>query len=274
MKKDDFRRLSQNPKFISGIDNYCDRWCERCAFTDRCMNFAMEQEESKLRNGSPKDSGEFWKRFEASLALTKDMLDDMVREQGITFDPAELEKIGQQEKERHHAAENHPLAKSAFAYGELVDGWFESGREALRDKEEEILVQAKLGVQSVKGEVASLTDVVEIIRWYQHQIYVKLMRGLDADREYERASDLPRDSDGSVKVALIAMDRSIAAWLRLKEFFPDKTDSILTMLLHLDRLRRAVEKEFPEARSFIRPGFDTGEAAASHAAQPEAGDGV
>ena len=49
---------------------------------------------------------------------------------------------------------------------------------------------------------------------------------------------------------------------------------ILTMLLHLDRLRRAVEKEFPEARSFIRPGFDTGEAAASHAAQPEAGDGV
>ena len=111
----------------------------------------------------------------------------------------------------------------------------------------------------VKEEVASLTDVVEILRWYQHQIYVKLMRGLDADKEDETAREFPKDSDGSVKVALIAMDRSIAAWLRLKEFFPDKTDSILTMLVHLDRLRRAAEKEFPDARKFVRPGFDTGE---------------
>ncbi len=29
--------------FIPGIYNYCDRWCERCPFTDRCMNYAMEK---------------------------------------------------------------------------------------------------------------------------------------------------------------------------------------------------------------------------------------
>ena len=127
------------------------------------------------------------------------------------------------------------------------------------DMEYWTLEQAKLGVTRVKEEVASLTDAVEILRWYQHQIYVKLMRGLDAGREGEATIESPKDPDGSVKVAHIAIDRSIASWLRLKEFFPDKTDSILTMLVHLDRLRRTVENKFPAARSFVRPGFDTGE---------------
>ena len=58
-------------------------------------------------------------------------------------------------------------AEAAFAYGEMVDDWFESGEPALRAKEEEILAQARLGVETIREEVASLTDVVEIVRWYQ-----------------------------------------------------------------------------------------------------------
>jgi hypothetical protein len=259
MKQDDPGKPARNPTFIPGIFNYCDRWCERCAFTARCRTFAMEQEANRREGGPPRDMTAFWKRFEASLKLTKQMVLDMAKERGITFDPAEMEEIGREEERRKRTAEKHPIAKAGFKYAKMVDQWFKAGKSALREKEEEILAQAKLGVTRVKEEVASLTDVVEILRWYQHQISVKLMRGLDSDKEEEAASEFPKDSDGSVKVALIAMDRSIAAWLRLKEFFPDKTDSILTMLVHLDRLRRAAEKEFPEARKFLRPGFDTGE---------------
>jgi hypothetical protein len=259
MKKDDLRKLVRNPKFIPGIFNYCDRWCERCVFTARCRAFAMEQETNRQEGGPPRDMAAFWKGFEASLKRTKKLALDMAKERGITFEPAEMEEIGREEERRERTAEKHPIAKAGLKYIKMVDQWFKNGESALREKEEEILEQAKLGVIRVKEEVASLTDVVEIIRWYQHQIYVKLMRGLDGDKEDEASSEFPKDSDGSVKVALIAMDRSIAAWLRLKEFFPDKTDSILTMLVHLDRLRRAAEKEFPDARSFVRPGFDTGE---------------
>ena len=258
MKKDHPRKLAPNQKLIPGIFNYCDRWCERCAFTARCRTFAMEQEANRREGGPPRDMASFWKRFEASLKLTKQMVMDMAKERGITFDPAEMEEIGREEERKERIAEKHPIAKAGFKYAKMVDQWFKTGEGALREKEEEILAQAKLGIASVKEEVASLTDVVEILRWYQHQIYVKLMRGLDADEEDETTSEFPKDSDGSVKVALIAMDRSIAAWLRLKEFFPDKTDGILTMLVHLDRLRRAAEKEFPDARKFVRPGFDTG----------------
>ena len=255
MKKDDFRRMAQDPKFIAGIYNYCDRWCERCAFTDRCMTFAMEQEEDERQGGPPRDATEFWRRFESSLAVTQELVADMAKEQGIEFEDGDLAEL-QRQQQRHDEAENHPLAKAAFAYDELVAEWFQTGHTALRAKEEEILAQAKLGVERVKEEVIGLTDVVEIIRWYQPQIYVKLMRALDVDREFEAKSGQPRDSDGSAKVALIGMDRSIAAWLGMKEFFPDKTDSILTLLVQLDRLRRATEGEFPGARRFVRPGFD------------------
>ncbi len=257
MKKDDFRRMAQDAKYIPGIYNYCDRWCERCAFTSRCMTFAMEQEEELQQGSPPKDAKEFWRRFESSLAVTQELVTDMAKEQGIEFKEEELAELGRQQKQRHDEAENHPLAKAAFAYDELVDDWFRTGQAALRAKEEEILVQAQLGVERVKEEVVGLTDVVEIIRWYQTQIHVKLMRALDADKAFEAKSEQPKDSDGSAKVALIGMDRSIAAWLRMKEFFPDKTDSILTMLVQLDRIRRATEGEFPDARSFVRPGFDT-----------------
>src|SRR6266542_2079215 len=148
-------------------------------------------------------------------------------------------------------------AQAARKYARMLDDWFKAGERLLREKEEEVLAQAKLGVAGLNEHVASLTDVVEILRWYQHQIYVKLMRGLERDAREEAASALPKDADGSVKVALIAIDRSIAAWMRMKDFFPQKTDSVLGLLVALDRLRRSAEKEFPNARRFVRPGFDT-----------------
>lgn len=48
MSKDDVKRLARRPGLIAGIYNYCDRWCERCPFTARCMNCAMQEEDSIL----------------------------------------------------------------------------------------------------------------------------------------------------------------------------------------------------------------------------------
>jgi len=53
------------------------------------------------------------------------------------------------------------------------------------------------------------------------------------------------------------MDRSIGAWGVLLRAFPDRETETLTILVHLDRLRRATERAFPSARAFVRPGWDT-----------------
>jgi hypothetical protein len=57
-------------------------------------------------------------------------------------------------------------------------------------------------------------------------------------------------------VALIGIDRSIAAWGKMYAIFPEKEDEIIELLVQLERLRRFTEKEFPDAREFNRAGFD------------------
>jgi len=37
---------------------------------------------------------------------------------------------------------------------------------------------------------------------------------------------------------------------------PDRVESIVPLILQLERLRLRIEKSFPQARDFIRPGFD------------------
>jgi hypothetical protein len=89
---------------------------------------------------------------------------------------------------------------------------------------------------------------------------VKIIRALSCRTDgWEDSPDLaefPKDSDGSAKVALIGIDRSIAAWRLLQLSTPDRAETIVPLILQLERLGRRVEKSFPEARDFIRPGFD------------------
>jgi hypothetical protein len=37
---------------------------------------------------------------------------------------------------------------------------------------------------------------------------------------------------------------------------PRRGESIVPLMLQLERLRQRLEKSFPQAREFIRPGFD------------------
>ena len=34
--------LGRRRDLITGIHNYCDRWCERCPFTTQCGSYALE----------------------------------------------------------------------------------------------------------------------------------------------------------------------------------------------------------------------------------------
>ena len=55
----------------------------------------------------------------------------------------------------------------------------------------------------------------------------------------------------------MAVERSIAAWVRLREILPAQEDAILDLLVRLDRLRRGIRSAIPGAETFQRPGFDT-----------------
>jgi hypothetical protein len=88
-------------------------------------------------------------------------------------------------------------------------------------------------------------------------IYVKVRRALRglADRSFEER-DWPADHDGSAKVALLAVERSQAAWLQIIEQGMATWQEAEPFIRQLLWLRDEIERVFPNARAFVRPGFD------------------
>jgi hypothetical protein len=140
------------------------------------------------------------------------------------------------------------LASVAREYSRLVTEWFRAGEQALRDKEQEFLIRAGMDASRVKDDIAGITDTVQVLRTHQHLIYDRLSNGIDLALQARGSAEQRRRSLHLIEEALLGMDRSIAAWLALKDSFPDLTDSILSLLVHLDRLRRGTLAQFPDAR--------------------------
>jgi len=258
MDKEKLKQMAQDPRFISGIYNYCDRWCERCPFTSRCLNYATDEEDQDNPASHDIDSKGFWNKLEESLTLAMELLQDMAKEQGIDLNDIDMEEIHQEQERSREAAESHELSRSARQYAKMVDDWFDQNEKIFKHRQKELENEMELGIEmgELINEAESIADATEVIGWYQHQIYVKLMRALTHPDIDDEEDEIQNDSNGSAKVALIGIERSIGAWGKLHDHFPEQTDSILDFLLHLDRLRKKVDISFPHARAFKRPGFD------------------
>jgi hypothetical protein len=109
-------------------------------------------------------------------------------------------------------------------------------------------------------EDPALSEMFEIVGWYLFFISAKVQRGLngilddDGDEDWDELNDVQSDANGSVKIALIAIERSILAWTYI---MPDSGSAeIRSMIDLLERIRSRTEEKFPIARQFIRPGFD------------------
>ncbi len=261
MDKDDIIRCVNQPGMISGIYNYCDRWCERCPFTTRCANFALGQEQFCDPQDRDMRNQQFWDKMHEMFRVTLEMLQENAEQMGLDWQNLDLEDAKEATARRFESVQKHPLVSTARAYYPRVDQWFESNQAVFTAKAEELTLHTGLALPNCdpEKEAASIKDATEVIGWYQHQIYVKLTRsvgGCSQDGDEPRNDDCPEGVLGSAKVALLGMDRSIAAWGLLLQHFPQQEGEILTLLVCLERLRRNAEHVFPKARAFVRPGFD------------------
>ncbi len=260
-----------DPRFIRGIYNYCDRWCDRCEFSHRCYSFARNEryfgDDPEARDSSNK---KFWDTLGRIFTDIQASLQRAAESDGVSLDAHALAVATAHEKhvERRARARGLRESKSAMSYALMVDEWFNNELRQPLAHVRELGRQVEAGtvrVAEAKGELVRLNDCVEVLRWYQHFIFVKLGRAFSSlveEEEYGLPTDADSgaqsssDSNGSAKTALVAIDRSISAWAAMREMFPDKTDCILELLVHLGRLMHGVEKKFPRARAFQRPGFD------------------
>ncbi len=249
--------------FIDGIFNYCDRWCERCPLTTRCRLFAMERE---LSAESDKHNEEFCERLDAAI----DRLSYGLSEEESDWNESAEEALDSAygDGEYSERAETHPLASSATDYGFVVFNWFKAHKDRFPD-DSPMPVAA-----SFQRTTLDANEAVEVIRWYEFQIGVKLTRAVsgltvEADESWlnfdegwqdsdtvVHANARQQDSAGSARVALIGIERSIGAWTVLRDALPDLDTYIVAFLSRLTRLRRQTDDLFPKARTFHRPGLD------------------
>ena len=233
MRRRTLTELATNPDLISGIYNYCDRWCERCPLTSRCLVYATEQEDNDMFENHDLRNEAFWKKLGTIFQETREMIATWATNAGVDL-TVHHDDVSCQ-KRRRQLVDNHPLTNAGKKYANAASDWFREFDQTI--------------------EISNTEDAREVIQWYQYQIAVKTIRALSGQKE-ELEPDFPKDSDGSAKVALIGIDRSIAAWRMMQLSLPEREDSIVPLILQLERLRLRLENGFPEARNFVRPGFD------------------
>jgi len=254
--------MKANSKAIPGIHNYCDRWCERCYFTSRCNVFEntkdINPEEEDIHNKA------FWGRISNQFNETIQLLYQAAASHGIdlrAIPEKELKKAKAKEKKVQDKSEKHPLSSLSMDYATVSIGWLKTNDD-LQRKRDELQQHLSLGILpegQAKEQVATIQDCLEIIQWYLHFIHVKLMRAITGkldDDGWEEKNGFQNDYDGSAKIALIAVERSLQAWSALHQLVPLDEDEFLKIVGMLQGIKVQTETEFPKAYQFIRPGFD------------------
>ena len=226
---------------IDFISAYCDRWCDRCAYTARCSAYACDVAAGMC--------GDFTQGLELALGSSAesedadDPADDLDDEDAGVFETAEeLAAIDRFVEDSHARVGASPITALAFAYTSGACGWLHAHREQLSAVADPVLVEAL----AVAGYDATFVGA---------KLY-RALCGKDQAR-HERDADEDRiqnDWNGSAKVALISLERSEAAWRTIAQATDDALPE--TIAARAGELRRQVLEEFPDAPSFVRPGFD------------------
>lgn len=254
MNKEELIQKAKDPKYIAGIYNYCDRWCQRCSFTSRCLNCTLLEDQAGDLEAVDITNEKFWKNFSDILRDIRELLEDLAREEGI-----DLESLAAQEEILEDIdPPTDIISHLSDKYASAVNAWFDSHEYSVHEKEApRNRIHLVSSERTPVAETVDLTDAVEVIRWYQHFIHVKLARAFgSAADEADYDDGFAKDSDGSAKVALIGIDRSMAAWRILTAHLAENEDEMIRLIEMLENLRVRVENRFPNARTFVRPGFD------------------
>jgi hypothetical protein len=240
------KELASNPGNIEGIYNYCDRWCERCMFTSKCLNFKIQDAAGFDKD---LDNANFWENLHLIFDATRQMLEEDMERFGIKPEDLQQEIENSNEPDNEfEQTERHPLTQKAREMGLSVMKWLESFQ-----KQNEKLIE--MGIDPNENK-PTLKNAIEVIGWYSLFISAKIHRAVSHFYDKFKDEFMKYDSDGSAKITLVAIDRSIEAWTFLYSQLPSDEEIILNYLVDLSSIREQTESLFPDARKFVRPGFD------------------
>ena len=252
--------------FIEGVSEFCDRWCERCPLAGRCRLRAFERELGDLADPADTDADRR-ARFRRALKVAYGVDDrgdlrpaDAATVRGVgTGDRITAAILELAERDDWDpdpppptGGPPHPLATAARALAVDLLRWLREHGEAA-----EIACDAAV----VRDCGTTPADALAEVRWYGVQPAAALARAAAAGA----AGDV-RGRDGHAKVALLACGRAFGAFTALRDVLPAALPArgpafaaeIADFQRRLATLRALADRQFPDARPFVRPGLDDG----------------
>ena len=241
---DDNNSIKSQKTYKPGIFQYCDRWCEKCDYTNECLYYDVNKK--FFLSGDKKFN--FWDKIEDIVYLTIGDLELVSKSMEVNLDSFS-KKLAKNNSEET-LSEGYLLFDKTEEYSKLVNEWFNGfAKDPLPVNKQDI--KYKVSTQELAESMQRLTKAIEYIRWYQNFISKKLKKALNSKHEFKDGFH-----KGFAKVVLIALDRSIESWNSITEHFPGTSDKVSNQLLLLHKIKEEVEKEFPFARSYNRNGLD------------------
>lgn len=230
--------------FIIGIHDYCDRWCERCVLTHRCRLFADERHLEFHLGPALVMTGER-PRLSGGAEATREAEDDDATRRGdvVTAGAA-----------RHEMRDGREGGEGEE--GEAVsDPRFDADARVLQARVHAVTCRLRDWSLSAPPAADPRTrDACEVLNYYWLVASAKLYRALSNARQQDGGRGT--DADGSARVVLVALERLEEAWLRLAESGRVAVDEAESGFRDLATAKAHLERRFPRARSFVRPGLD------------------
>ena len=216
--------------FILGIFNYCDRWCERCPFTHRCRLFAdMAEIDFEQGNGpltEPRVLRERRRLTEQLIALHETA--EELGEKGL---PKPGERVGQLPPDLEPCMGVDPVALQ--------------NSDALWAKMNKLHLSANPSVRLA----------MQTIAYFSVFVPMKMMRAFSQVARNGPGAQ-QSDANGSGKAALLALERMESAWRTLVDTHHLSAKDAAPFLAEIARMQRNLGRALPNARAFVRPGFD------------------
>jgi hypothetical protein len=224
---------------IDHVSTYCDSWCERCPFTSRCSAYAV-------RIATTMCDGDFAAGLELVLGPfpkpNGEQHDDAPDWEMAEPTEAELEAATREWQQRKERLNDLPVSRLAWKVSWGAHAWLEAHAEHWR------------------ASAPMLAEAILVATWDCFLVTAKIRRALSGQDRFLRNDDfddhpVQNDWNGSAKVALISLARSAEAWSVIAGITGDPAAAQIEA--ELRTLRDDVERRFPDAWRFVRPGFDT-----------------
>jgi hypothetical protein len=252
---------------ISGIFNYCDRWCEKCTYTNRCLLFKQEAErEIKhiLRDENKNDPDVLAKDladdFKEAFDHINKFMDDDEESEAFDFDEdnevddafeKELFDDESDDDERPSKflrnANNPLIVLSEKLFNDFYDYY---DRLKLHNELDE------------KNPQNVLQQNLDTLGWYTPQISVKIRMSfwnkhkLSKSKDPEFAEIDEEMLNVSSRIAFIGIENCISALNNLLQQKPGLESEILGLLSTTKHIKQLFVEEFPAALTYKRPYFD------------------